>query len=378
VPIDFYLKEGVHLRIHVKKLKPGFVLAEDVYSLSPKPIAKKGTVINEEHIEFFRAFLIKEVQVRTSTTTGVKEAKEDISTDQPQKNEADVQKTESSSKTAFEEIFVHSVEQLQKYFLSWQSGASVDIYKIRTLLLPVLKAGFDQPSKIMETYTTCDAKNYICHHSVSVSLLSALIAKKMGFLTGEVNQIALAGLLSDCGMAKITPAILTKKEALTEKEFLEVREHPIHSYKLLKDLPALTEGAKVAVLQHHERFDGSGYPLGIKGVQIHPFAKIISFADAYQAMISPRPYRNGQSPFHVLDQIEKDQFGKFDLSVVQAFKKIFIKDMVGRTVKLSNGAYGKIVFINEKLVTKPMVQAEDSDQIISLEKSKDLSIIKVF
>lgn len=354
----------------VNQLQEGFVLQQDVFSLTSKPIARKGTVIEEKHIEIFRAFLVQKVNVEpfSKAVSAKKKSEREVADEKEEKITAD----------SFTEIYDEAVKNFQKTFLSWQSGVPLDIFYIRKLLFPLLGKALEEEHYAMDLYKKCKVNEYIYHHSISVSLLSALIAKKLGFVSGEINQIALAGLLSDCGMSKIPPAILNKKEVLNEWEYKEVKQHPIYSYQLIKDIPSLKKGTKICVLQHHERMDGTGYPLGVKGDNFHPFAKIVSFADHYIAMVSPRPFRPGYSPFYVLEELEKYGFGKFDLSVVNVFKKLFVKYMIGRKVKLSDGTVGKIGFINEKTASRPLIQVIDSDEIISLEKQNDLSIKQVF
>ncbi|WP_052737858.1 HD-GYP domain-containing protein [Bacillus sp. SA1-12] len=173
------------------------------------------------------------------------------------------------------------------------------------------------------------------------------------------------------------PGYYDKKVTLTEREYLDIKQHPVHSYQLLKHIMSIKEGVKMGVLQHHERIDGSGYPLGVKGDQIHPYSKIVALADTYQAMVSERPYRSKQSPFKVLEQIIQQDFGRFDLNAVNELKKAIIKFSTGTKIKLSNGLKAEIVFVEEQFPTRPIVKIEQTGDIFSLKDIKELYIQEI-
>ena len=116
-------------------------------------------------------------------------------------------------------------------------------------------------------------------------------------------QIGLAGVLADSGMSRLNPNWLIKGTELTIQEFKEMKKHPTYSYQLVENITALTKAAKLAILQHHERLDGSGYPLGVKADKIHPYAKIIAIVDTYHAMTSERAYKPKKSPFKVMEEM---------------------------------------------------------------------------
>ncbi|WP_044747707.1 HD-GYP domain-containing protein [Bacillus alveayuensis] len=355
------------MRVKVDLLREGCVLSEDVYSLTNKPIVRKNTVLESKHIHALKAFLIKEVDIKRETKSGKDILNQDI-------NEEFIEE----ENLLIEDLYLDAVKKYKKMFFSWQAGAPVNMSLVRELVLPLVEKALDDPLKIMGIYKKCDSEQYFYFQSLAVSLLSAVIAKELKYSQGDINQVALAGFLSDCGMSKINSSIIFKKEMLTEQEFKEIKQHPIYSYKMLKELPSLTEATKLSILQHHEKLDGSGYPLGFKGEQLHPFGKIIAVANIYQAMISPRPYRPRLSPFYTLEVIEKDEFGKLDLTIIKVLKKLFRIYMNGRRVGLSDGTVGKIVFIDEKSVINPLVSLHNTSEVIKISKNGPLKIEEVF
>ncbi|MFY4776229.1 HD-GYP domain-containing protein [Metabacillus sp. RGM 3146] len=355
------------MKVSVHQLETGTILGEDIITLSKYPLMTKQTLLNNELIDILKAFLIQEVEIEKAPCGG--EAKSDAKTNEKQERDL---KT-----TRFQDQYNQAVTSFKKLYTGWQSGAIVDIVKVRNLILPLIKEGLHHPEEIFKTPYYAQVKEYIYHHCISVSLLSAFLAQRLNFPQGEINQIAITGLLCDAGMTKMEPTILWKKLALTDKEFTEIKQHPVLSYKMIKELTAIKEGVKIGVLQHHERLDGSGYPLGAKGEQLHPYGKIVAVADTYQAMVCERPYRPKMSPFKVLEQIRQDQFGKFDLSTTNVLTKAIVKTSNGAKVRLSDGRYAEVVFVEQQYPTRPMVKLIDTQEIIALASRKDMYIEEI-
>ena len=161
-------------------------------------------------------------------------------------------------------------------------------------------------------------------HSVEVAKWAKEIGVSMGLSVQKVKEIELAGLLHDIGKIAIKEDILNKPGKLTEEEYDEIKRHPESGYHILKSVDEYSSLAQ-CVLEHHERFDGKGYPKGIKGSQISLIARIIAVADAFEAMIAQRPYRKSLTEEIAIEEIKKNANTQFDPEVVTAFLKIFDK-----------------------------------------------------
>ena len=161
-------------------------------------------------------------------------------------------------------------------------------------------------------------------HSGEVAKWAKEIGVAMGLSVQKVKEIELAGLLHDIGKIAIKEDILNKPGKLTEEEYDEIKRHPESGYHILKSVDEYSSLAQ-CVLEHHERFDGKGYPKGIKGSQISLIARIIAVADAFEAMIAQRPYRKSLTEEMAIEEIKKNANTQFDPEVVTAFLKIFDK-----------------------------------------------------
>ena len=208
-------------------------------------------------------------------------------------------------------------------------------------------------------------------HSVNVALICRLIGKWKNFSEKDMDTLTLCGLLHDIGKSKIPNEIIGKPGKLTDSEYEEIKKHPVIGYNMVKNLN-IDQRVKNAVLLHHERFDGKGYPLGLTGSEIDDFTSIVSIADVYDAMTANRCYRDGLCPFEVIAIFEKEGLTQFNPKYILTFLDHIANTYINNEVLLSDGSSGKIVLINKKL-TRPTIQL-DNGNFINLESRLDLYV----
>ncbi len=159
-------------------------------------------------------------------------------------------------------------------------------------------------------------------HCTNVSLYSVLLARELGFSDKELKEIAVGGLLHDLGKLQIDDRILTKPGKLDEYEFREIKKHPVTGFALLVDRGDLSFGQLMMTYQHHERMDGSGYPVGCLGDEIHPWAKLCAIVDVYEALTSNRPYRSPMTPKTALTLLDKGEGTEFDPEMLKCWRQL--------------------------------------------------------
>lgn len=348
------------MKVKRQALKPGYVLDEDLYVKTNHPIMREKTVLTDRHLKVLEAFFIDEVLVTPKAADGVDIEKENKKTEKPY--------------SSFIEHYLSVIKQYKAMFSDWQNGERIDIYRLRRFLIPFLEEAVVQPVEIFSLHHYVVQPDYLYHHAVSTAAFSAFLAKKLQFPRGDWIQIGLAGALCDCGLSKGSMTFLRKKAELSLKEREEIRQHPVYSYQMLKTIPVLKEGVCLAASQHHEREDGSGYPLGFRGEQLHPFSKIVAIADSFHAMTCERPYRAKKSPFQAIEVITEKQFGCFQFSAVKALSDALVRLSVGTKVRLTDNRLGEIVFIPPRKPTRPIIRLEGSREIVALAEQTDLSV----
>lgn len=211
----------------------------------------------------------------------------------------------------------------------------------------------------------------IYEHSTNVALISATIGKWLNLSETEINNLLLAGLLHDLGKIAIPPELLNKQGKLTDEEFATIKSHPKGSYELIKELP-LDINIKEACLLHHERCDGTGYPFGVSGTKISSYAKILAIADVYDAMTSPRSYRQALPPFKAIEIFEREGFQKYDPKFIMTFLEHIGSSYLHNDVLLSDGRKGEIVMQNKLALSRPLVKC--GDEFVDLRKFPELTI----
>lgn len=204
-------------------------------------------------------------------------------------------------------------------------------------------------------------------HSLNVAIISRIIGKWLHFSNEELDTLTLAGLLHDIGKTKIPDEVLNKDGKLTDEEFQMIRNHPKYGYDILKSQP-LNSHIKKAALMHHERCDGSGYPMGLTMEEIDDYALIIAIADVYDAMTAARSYRAPLCPFEVIAEFEKDGLQKYKPKYILTFLENIANAYQNNRVMLSDGTSARIVLLNHRRLSKPLVQLDDG-ACIELEKS---------
>lgn len=204
-------------------------------------------------------------------------------------------------------------------------------------------------------------------HCLNVALISRMIGKWLHFSKEELDTLTLAGLLHDIGKTQIPNEILNKDSKLTDEEFDMIRKHPQFGYDILKKQPLDTHIKKAALL-HHERCDGSGYPMGLTLDEIDDYALIIAIADVYDAMTAARSYRSPLCPFQVIAEFEKDGLQKYKPKYILTFLERIATTYQNNRVLLNDGTRAKIVLLNHRHLSKPLVQLDDGS-CIDLDKS---------
>lgn len=198
--------------------------------------------------------------------------------------------------------------------------------------------------------------DYTFYHSVNVAVLSVLMGVSLNYSYGGLLRLGLGAILHDIGKVFIPSALLNKPGRLTDEEMEEMKKHPKTGYDYLVNHAVFPSESYTAVLQHQERYNGSGYPYGLKGRQIGRNGKIIAVADVYDAMTSDRPYRRGIFPSEVMEYIIGGSSSMFDPEVVKVFVRKVAPYPVGMIVRLSNGEEALVVKNYEGFGMRPRVR----------------------
>jgi HD domain len=209
------------------------------------------------------------------------------------------------------------------------------------LLLPLLVArwAFSQFAAEQQAYQRTIATlvqavetkdRYTRGHSERVARASVMVARVIGMREDRVNALRYAGILHDVGKLGVPTKLLQKTGGLTDDEFAAIKLHPVRGLEMLSDIEFLDEAFK-GILHHHERLDGTGYPMGLRGTQIPEFARVIAVADAFDSMTSTRSYRGAREVHVAIEELQRCKGTQFDPRMVDALVQALSRESWQRT-----------------------------------------------
>ena len=270
------------------------------------------------------------------------------------RNTAPVSMQEELAKAA--EICAEARQAVTTMFQEARMGNTVDAAGAGQLVQDISDSVARNASALISLARLKTADDYTYMHSVAVCAMMIALARQLGLEEHQVRAAGEAGLLHDMGKALIPMEVLNKPGKLSDEEFAIVRRHPQLGHDLLRKASGVGDIALDVCLHHHEKTDGTGYPMGLDGDRISLFAKMGAVCDVYDAITSNRPYKEGWDPAESMRKMGQWAEGHFDPVVFQAFAKSLGIYPVGSLVRLTSGLLGVVTMQNPSALTTPVVK----------------------
>jgi len=255
------------------------------------------------------------------------------------------------------DVYLRAIDVYEHVSLDVADGKSIERPPIDTMVAQLIDCVRDDRVEMIHLILMGGrTERRISASVVNTTILSSIIGMVLKFTGHRLIQLATGAYLHDLGMVKVPKDILRKKEKLTADELNQIRTHPIHAYRLVtKDLKYPDEIGIIA-LQHHERWDGQGYPRKLKGEDINLSARIVTVADAYVAMINERPYRDSLIGYSAMKNVLSDNGRTFDPRVLKAFLESMGIYPIGSMVQMNNSAIGRVTGTHAEAPLRPVVE----------------------
>jgi putative nucleotidyltransferase with HDIG domain len=235
-------------------------------------------------------------------------------------------------------------------------GEQVDVGKCEPVVDNILDAMFSFPSAMLPLAQVKSRDEYTFQHSVSVAALAVAFGRVLNLPRDEIRELALGGLLHDVGKARVPGRILNKPGKLDEAEFAVMKNHVVSTAELLGNVKGVSEIALNAAAQHHERYDGTGYPHGLKGDEISLHGQMLAIVDVYDAITSIRVYHNGMPPTEALRKLFEWGGSHFNPRLVEAFIKGIGIYPAGSLVRMESDRLGIVREVMPDRLLQPVVQ----------------------
>lgn len=347
--------------MRTRQLKPGMKIDQSVVDRLGRNLVTKGAVLDEYVIESLQKLGVMSVYIQEGEMDP-EEEKINISPMAQEKIEK--LHTADRSKVTLSSSVRERVAQGIQYIYS--SSDTKELANTTDSIANDLLDAIDSNNAIaIDIGELKTSDEYTFKHSVDVATISMVLAKQQGLSRKEIYDIGVAGLLHDVGKTKVPTSILNKPGRLDDNEFEVMKQHSVFGYRMLKDQPEFNKEICLAVLQHHEKINGRGYPLGANEEQITPYAKILSVADIYDALVTERPYKQAFSQRDAVEMI-MSMTGELDMTAMKSFLESMILYPVGCIVDLSNGEKAKVVKNNPHYILRPVVVGLQTGNVYDL------------
>ena len=354
--------------MRTRQLQPGMKMDQSVVDRLGRNLVVRGAIIDEYIIESLINLGVMNVYIQE----GEVEDEKVVISSKAQK-QIDKLHTEDRSKVALSnsvrERISHGIQSIYNN-TDTQNMASATA-SITNDLMDAIDSNNAIAIDIGELKTSDE---YTFKHSVDVATISMILAKQQGMSRKEIYEIGICGLLHDVGKTKVPLEILNKPGRLDDEEFAIMKQHSVFGYRMIKDKPEFSNNISLGVLQHHEKINGAGYPMGVADKQISPYARIISVADIYDALITERPYKQAFSQRDAVEMI-MSMTGELDITAMRSFLESMILYPVGSIVDLSNGEKARVVKNSPHYILRPTVVGVQSGRVYDL--GEDLNCANV-
>jgi len=374
-------------RIRVSELIPGMITAEDIYSFSNQLVVEKDTVLTDEIIARLEYHSVLSIHINEGkgetgesmssvaplfasddSQSGVKApvfekvrtvSDEDGGFATTPENLAYSSRIKATKQfREFEKSFMNNAEALKGHLNDIIENNSIDTEILLSSVTNLISKGTTTISMfdMLHNMRNYDDQTYV--HSMSVALICNIFGKWLNMNEEDIKVLTIAGLLHDIGKIVIPENIIKKPGKLTVSEFNVVKTHTLEGYKILRKLN-VDQRIQDAALLHHEKCDGTGYPLGRTGDNLPDFAKIIAIADVYDAMTASRVYRGPMCPFKVISIYEQEGLQKYESKYILEFLAHIGQTYLNNRVLLSDGREGDVMLIHREEVSRPLIKCLD-------------------
>ncbi|HYF82281.1 MAG TPA: HD-GYP domain-containing protein [Clostridia bacterium] len=304
------------IEVNVAELLPGDILAADIYSTSGNTLAKKNTVISDNTILGLKKNHIESVYIFR-----------------------DLGYSNSEDLLNIKDILIKEAIEIMDTQVMKFIKKEKNIYELKDIIIDLLKK--DKIINLMIPLRVIG--DNIFRHCISVAFYSVAVGKEMYFPINRLFILGTAALLHDVGMTEIPRNIVNKKGSLTELEKMMIQRHPRYSFEIVQNAGGFSAEIYNIILEHHERYDGTGYPGGLVNDKIHTMAKIIAVCDVYEALTSDRPYRSKHTRSESVEYLLGSGNFYFNHEIVKALINTIVIYRYGQWVELSTKEIGVVI-----------------------------------
>ncbi|WP_371371813.1 HD-GYP domain-containing protein [Sporomusa aerivorans] len=343
-------------RVTLDEIKPGMYLSKPLIAADGTVLLHEGIEMKERYIQYLRKKGI------TSLFIGKPEIQD---TDEIKEQFYDAEHRQEAMAAALEIIS------------DFQVGKGIHLDGVKSIVSDLIEQLGQKPENMIHLLDIRRKEEYMFSHAVNTCILSVMTGIALGYDANQLEELGIAAILHDIGKTKFSRKLAMQfPDYLTRIEREEYKRHPFYSLEILRENPTLSVNIVNACFQHHERWNGSGYPMGLKGDTISAYAQIISIADAYDRLIAGMPHRRPTPIYYAVAILNKASGEYFNPALVEVFTQNVAIYPLGKTVQLSNRQSGLILGVGVKNRTIPVVRITSSQDTSQMNQLVELDLAK--
>lgn len=350
--------------IDIDKIQPGMMLGKTIHTADGRVLLKEGTALTDRYLKALRDMQFGFLYVKD-----------------PRVPDLDV------PELIPDELRQEAIAIVRESFTSLKEGKKgLNLGPVMQVAESIVEALLSNDDLTIQLADLRSHDTYTFAHSVNVCVIGTILGHNLGLDPSKLRDLATGLMLHDVGKTAVPQEILNKPGKLTEAEFEKMREHARAGFDSLREFSSLSAHAKIVILQHHEKFDGTGYPKGLKGNDIHIHGQIGAIADVYDALTSDRVYRKRFMPHEAIEFLLGQADSHFSLDLVTAFVASVAPYPPGTLLKLSTGEIGIVTEVDMGIASRPTVKIiQDTDgrkrqapfPTLDLRRERTITISKV-
>ena len=341
-------------RVSLEYLEPGMKIGRTIYSTDGRPLLVAGMVLNTHYIKRLIDYGIGSVFIKDDMFDEIEEPPDLIS----------------------EQTRLESVRTVKELFHNLESKKRINLQGVKKTVKNLIDEVLSNREILVNFADIRNFDDYTFSHSVQVCVLSIITGISLGLDHIKLKDLATGALIHDIGKTRVDRELLNKPGDLTTEEFIEIKRHAERGFEILRANQDISLLSAHIAYQHHERWDGNGYPRGLREQEIHLYSRIVAVADVFDALVADRPYRKAYSTSQAISLMRRMSGSQFDPGILESFLVNVAEFPIGTVVALSSGEIGVVVDTNREKPILPMVRVIFSKRLKPLSVVKEIDLTK--
>ena len=341
-------------RVSLEYLEPGMKIGRTIYSTDGRPLLVAGMVLNTHYIKRLIDYGIGSVFIKDDMFDEIEEPPDLIS----------------------EQTRLESVRTVKELFHNLESKKRINLQGVKKTVKNLIDEVLSNREILVNFADIRNFDDYTFSHSVQVCVLSIITGISLGLDHIKLKDLATGALIHDIGKTRVDRELLNKPGDLTTEEFIEIKRHAERGFEILRANQDISLLSAHIAYQHHERWDGNGYPRGLREQEIHLYSRIVAVADVFDALVADRPYRKAYSTSQAISLMRRMSGSQFDPGILESYLVNVAEFPIGTVVALSSGEIGVVVDTNREKPILPVVRVIFSKRLKPLSVVKEIDLTK--